>query len=400
MTRSCLLTGAALLLIPAIAAAEARPIQPVGEARYFDILATKPNASDLQFGRQLLPPTGTSGIAASRTIYLNRTGVTLSPGNNDSRTNRSTIASQQTTIPAWNTDAATWNATVACVRDLFSPFGVTVVETDPGAVPHIEAVFGGSPTQLGLPTNVAGVSPFTQDCSVIENSIVFTFTNVIPNDARLACEIQAQEIAHSFGLDHELLASDPMTYLEYNANRSFKNQAASCGEDVTRPCGINGSTCRANQNSVALLTERLGAAGNPGDTTSPTLGITSPQDGATVPPGFDIQFTATDNINIAMATLFIDDQAAGSLLMAPFKFTTSATLPEGEHSFRIEVTDGTNVKTQSMTLTIRKGAAPPSGGGDNDLNGDLTGGCSTGGNAGGFGLALGLLGLVLRRRRR
>ena len=40
-------------------------------------------------------------------------------------------------------------------------------------MPHIEAVFGGSPGMLGMDPGVAGVSPFTTDCSVIENSIVF-----------------------------------------------------------------------------------------------------------------------------------------------------------------------------------------------------------------------------------
>jgi len=393
------LAAAALLLVPAIAGAEAKQIMPSGSAKYGDILATDANVNDLRFGRQLLPPTGQpQALALSRVIYLNRTGVTLSPGNNDSRTNRSTIASQQTAIPAWNTDTATWTATVACVRELFSPFGVTVVEADPGNVPHIEAVFGGSPGQLGLPNGVAGVSPFTEDCSVIENSIVFTFTNVIPNDARLACEIQAQEIAHSFGLDHELLASDPMTYLDYNANRSFKNQTAPCGEDVTRPCGINGSVCRANQNSVTLLTERLGTAGQAGDTIAPTLGISSPSNGATVPPGFQIQFSATDNVNVQRATLFVDDVQAASLVEAPFVFTTSTTLPEGEHDFRVEVTDGVNTKTQAITVTVRKGALPP--GGNNDGNGDLSGGCSTGGNASGFAFVIGLLGFLMTRRRK
>lgn len=396
------LAAAAVLLSPTLAGAEAKPIIPSGKAAYGDILATNPNINDLQFARQFLPPTGHTGIAQSRVIYLNRTGVTLSPGNNDSRTNRSTIAGQQVSIPAWNTDANTWSATVACVRELFSPFGVTVVEQDPGNVPHIEAVFGGSPGQLGLPNGVAGVSPFTQDCSIIENSIVFTFTNVIPNDARLACEIQAQEIAHSFGLDHELLASDPMTYLDYNQNRSFKNQTASCGEDVQRPCGINGSVCRNNQNSVALLTERLGPAGAPGDTTAPTVGITSPQNNATVPPGFQIQFTASDNVEIRTATLFVDGDQVASIAEAPFQFTTSSTMPEGQHQLRIDVSDGTNTESQSITVTVRKGAPPPAGGngGDNDFgNGDITGGCSTGGNGAGLLLALGLAGLLASRRR-
>ena len=51
---------------------------------------------------------------------------------------------------------------------------------------------------------------------------MFTFTQAIPNiTARQACEIMSQEVAHSYGLDHELLASDPMTYLSYNGNRAF-----------------------------------------------------------------------------------------------------------------------------------------------------------------------------------
>ncbi len=412
MRLSHFVTGA-LLLAPALAAAETRTIKASGTAAMFDIVATEHD--DLQFARQVLPPSNTTpttsaALAQSRVIYLNKNGVTLTPGNNDSRTNRSTIATQATTIPAWNVSATTWNATVACMRDLFSPFDVSVVETDPGTVPHIEAVFGGSPGQLGMPANVAGVSPFTTDCSIIENSIVFTFVNVIPQDARLACEIMAQEVAHSYGLDHELLASDPMTYLNYNGNRSFKNQAVSCGEDVTRPCGINGSTCRANQNSVALMTERLGAAGAAGDTIAPDVGITSPSNNATVPPGFTIDFTATDNTAVTMATLFVDDAAAGSVVAAPFSFVTSATLPEGLHTFRIEATDGRNVTSQEVTVTVKKGAAPPSGGGGGSGSGDgtgggdsgdITGGCSTSGGSAGsfFGLALiGLVGLLRRRK--
>jgi uncharacterized protein (TIGR03382 family) len=416
MRLSCFITGA-LLLGPSLAAAEApaRAIKPSGTAATYDFVATQPNQDDLQFARQVLPPTNptptdgtnTVALAQSRVIYLNKNGVTLSPGTNDSRTNRSTIASQQTTIQPWNVSATTWNATVACMRELFSPFGVTVVETDPGSVPHIEAVFGGSPGQLGLPNGVAGVSPFTTDCSIIENSIVFTFTDVIPADARLACEIQAQEVAHSYGLDHELLASDPMTYLNFNGNRAFQNTTASCGEDQVRPCGINGSTCRPNQNSVTLLTERLGPAGAPGDTIAPNVGILSPSNGATVPPGFDLTFTATDNINVAMATLYVDDSAAGSVLEAPYVFTTSATLPEGQHTFRVEVTDGVNTKSEQITVTVRNGAPPPGPDGGDDNNntggggsGDVVGGCSTG-SGGSLLLAFALVGLVgaLRRRR-
>jgi len=295
------------------------------------------------------------------------------------------------------------------MKDLFSQFDVTVTDVDPGQTPHIEAVFGGSPTQLGMPNNVAGVSPFTQDCGIIENSIVFTFTNVIPADARLACEIMAQEVAHSYGLDHELLASDPMTYLDYTGNRSFKDQVASCGEDTTRPCGINGSTCRANQNSVALLKERLGPKINTGDTTAPTGSITSPSPNTTVPPGFNVYVTAADNTGVAGAKLMIDGTLADSKTGAgPFTFTTDSTLSEGIHKLKVEVSDAANnvVQTQEVTVTVKKGATPPpppSGsdpqGNGGDDSSEITGGCSTGGSGGGLVLGLALVGLARRRRR-
>src|SRR3569623_2648996 len=239
------------------------------------------------YARQVLPATNNAAaaIAQSRVIYLIHTGALLRPGNNDSTTNTSSIPQQQVSIPAWNTDAQTWTDTVSCFKDLWSRFDVQVVDQDPGNVPHIEAIFGGTPDIVGLPSNVGGVSPFTTDCSIIENSIVFTFTSAIPNiTSREACEIMAQEVAHSYGLDHELLASDPMTYLQYNGNRTFKDQTVSCGEYQSRPCGIGRTTCRANQNSVQLLYARVGKA----DRVPPTLLITAPADAAVVPPGFAV----------------------------------------------------------------------------------------------------------------
>lgn len=413
--RSSFLVGT-LLLVPALATAESnavRPLKTPGTASYGDIVSGPATIDDLQFGRQVLPPVGptSSPLAISKVIYLNKNGVTLQPGNNDSRTNRTTLATQTTTIQPWNVSATTWTATVNCMKELFAPFDVTITETDPGQTPHMEAVFGGSPTQLGMPNNVAGVSPFTTDCAVIENSIVYTFTNVIPADARLACEIMAQEVAHSYGLDHELLASDPMTYLDYQGNRSFKNQVASCGEDTQRPCGINGSTCRANQNSVALLTERLGAKS--GDTQPPTGAISSPSSGATVPPGFNIYVNAADNTMVASAKLYVDgvvsDTKTGG---GPFTFTTASTLSQTTHKLKVEIADtaGNVVQTQEVTVTVKAGATPPPappgmGGTDpqNPQNGgddsaEITGGCAAGGSGGSLLLGLALVGLVRRRK--
>jgi hypothetical protein len=218
------------------------------------------------FARQAVSPKPgglRSQLAQSRTIYLSREGGVVFPGDNDARRDTSSIVQEPTLITAWDVDDETWDATVDCVKDLYARFDVTVTDVDPGNVPHIEAVFGGHPSDVGLPENVAGVSPFTTDCSTIENSIVFTFTDVLPDDAQLMCEVMGQEIAHSFGLDHEMLASDPMTYLDYAGDRTFKDVMAPCGEFGNRMCGIEGSVCRERQNSVQLLGQRLGLRGNP-----------------------------------------------------------------------------------------------------------------------------------------
>jgi MYXO-CTERM domain-containing protein len=397
------LLGAAIAVaIPAIAMAEApqRAVAPSGEASLFDVVAGPINADGYQLGRQVLPAAETAlapeggtapALIASRTVYLNKNGITLSPGANDSRTNHSTVVTQQTTIPAWNVSASTWAATVSCMREVFAPFDVTIVETDPGTVPHIEAVFGGTPAQLGMASTLAGVSPFMSDCAVIENSIVFTFTGVLPPDPILACEIQAQEVAHSFGLDHVLLASDLMTYQPYDRRRWFQNQDASCGEDTARPCGLNGSVCRQKQNAVAMLIQRLGLRGQAGDTVPPTVQITSPRSGAVVPPAFDVSFTATDNARVAMASLYIDGVPSGTAVLAPFEIPTQG-LSEGPHKLRIVATDGIQEKATEITVTVSRDAATDEG----------VAGCAAGGGSGGggAGAALGIALAALARRRR
>ncbi len=238
-------------------------IKPEGTASPLEFVATGPTPRGFAFARQVLPAQATaSARAQSRVIYLNHDGVILTPGDNDATQQVSSIVAEPTAIDGWDIDDQTWADTVACVANLYAPFDVTITDQDPGDVPHIEAIVGGDPSDVGLPDNVAGVSPFTSDCSIIENSIVFTFTDVLPDDAQTVCEVMAQEIAHSFGLDHEMLPSDPMTYLDYDGDRTFKDTMASCGEYSDRTCGINGIMCRQRQNSVALLKQRLGARGS------------------------------------------------------------------------------------------------------------------------------------------
>jgi len=398
---------AALIVVPSLALAEKPDAPRVPE--YFELIASPPTDTHITFVRQLLPPTDPNVIAAvaqSRIIYMNKGGVTLAPGNNDSRTNRSTLVSSTRAVPAWNASATTWSGVMTCFKDMFSRWDVQIVDVDPGNVPHIEAVFTGSPSSIGMGSGVGGVSPFTQDCGIIENSIVFTFTNAFGNDAQTLCEVMAQEVAHSYGLDHEMLASDPMTYLNYTGKRTFKDMTVSCGEYSNRQCGIGGSVCRPNQNSVQLLNTRLGMS----DAIAPTMMITSPADGATVQPGFNVEATASDNVAVTQATFFVDDQMITMTPGAgPYVFPTDAMLAEGPHSVGVEVTDGRNVQRQTIHITVAKPGTGSGSGSDTDGDGDVdqddmnpdgtSGGCSS---SRGVGLAIGLFFLahmMMRRRR-
>lgn len=222
--------------------------------------------------QQVIPDeTSETANEASRTIYLNRAGITVMPGMSDARTNRSSLVTAKATIPEWNRSETLWTETVSCLRDLYAPFDVTITENDPGDVPHMEAVFGGSGPLLHLP-RAGGVSPMSTRCNVIEHSIVFIFTEDLADSSKVICEVAAQEIAHSYGLDHELLASDPMTYLSYSGNRAFQDTLADCGEVSARACGVPGyASCRAKQNSYELLLERLGPAQEQPGPDEPTL---------------------------------------------------------------------------------------------------------------------------------
>lgn len=308
----------------------------------------------LASARQLVPEleaplVGPLALARSRTIYLNKNGVTLQPAAvNDARSNRSTIAEKITTIPPWAIDEAAWGATVACVRELFAPFAVTIVTEDPGSAPHLEAVFGGTPTLLGLPSNIAGISPFTSSCSVIESSMVFVFTQSFTASPRTYCEVMAQELAHSYGLDHELLAADPMTYLSFDGKRAFQETLASCGEYSARPCGIGTVSCRAKQSSLLLLRERLGIS----DAVPPSGAILAPAPGAIVEPSFRIELAASDDVAISEIQLSLDGQSVGTLDAPPYELELCDVAP-GEHTLTaVFIDQGRNTLTASTAITV------------------------------------------------
>ena len=370
-----------------------------------------------------------------RIIFVNGQGGHYTAGQNeDSRTNVSSIANSAVDMPAYSKGAAAWSQFVSCIQDEFSRFNVQVTDRDPGNVPHLEAVISGTPDMIGLGSGVGGIANMNDDCSLFENGITWIFEQQF-RDAQTDCEVAAQEISHNIGLDHEFLCQDPMTYLDSCGHKTFQDQDVSCGEYSARQCMCadprNGSA--AHQNSVQFLLMRLGPAGSGtggsggaggsggtggtggsggsggsggGDMIPPTVAITEPADGTTVPLTFDIKVDASDNSgSVSQIEFLADGMSLGSITAPPWVFTVPKNrLSEGAHVLSAKATDPASnaAVSQVVHVTVKadSGGAGGSGGGNPGAGmGDISGGCSMA-PAGGQGWLLLLLGLAMLRRRR
>jgi hypothetical protein len=337
-------------------------------------------------------------VAGKQIIFMNRAGGTYAPGNNDARTNRSSLAKRTVTIAPWSVNDAGWAQVMSCVRQIYAPFNVTITDVDPGNTPHVESVVAGRPSDLSLDDGVGGVSPFTLDCGVIPNAVVYTFAEIYGNDLETVCEVVAQETAHSFGLDHEILASDPMTYLDFEGLKQFRDADVKCGEFQQRACGLpGGAVCRESQNSYKLLAERIGLAAG-----TAAVAITSPRDGTVVPPSFVLEATA-NAASMSRIELWVDGALKATKTAAPYSFATE--LGVGAHSLELRGYAGAAVTTSKINVTVQLGAPSPGAGGGSGPTADTTtddtvvGGCDAASGAPGILVALAIYGLARRRKR-
>ena len=112
---------------------------------------------------------------------------------------------------------------------------------------------GGTPTQAGFPNGVGGVSPWVCG-SGIERSISFVFASAIGPDVAELCDTIAHEVGHQFGLDHEFLSTDPMSYFPSSQARPYQDTLSECGTNRPIPC-----ECSTLQNSHQHLSRLAGA---------------------------------------------------------------------------------------------------------------------------------------------
>jgi len=315
----------------------------------------------LRWSTNSAPP---AAAPSSRIIFVHKCplqGCTIRPGTNDSRTDTSDIPTQQVVISQFKQSPAVWDAMMECVKNTYAPFDITVTDVDPGPnVPHYENIVGGSSGSELHPdfASAGGVSPFS--CNEIPNSVSFTFDVYGPNPDQL-CWTVAQETAHSFGLEHEYNAADPLTYLSGGPSKKrFQATDSPCGTFSPVQCRCSG---KATQNSYKHIVEMFG----PGAATPPTVAIRSPGAGGKVQPGFIVRAAAADDVKVEEVQLFIDgvdtmvrDTEPPYLLAAPDGIT------DGPHTIEARAIDVAGVPASAM-VDVTMG--PPCGG-DSDCSGD------------------------------
>lgn len=339
-----------------------------------------------------------SGSGEEAIIYLNRDGGLYLPGSNDSRLNTSSLIDGPSIVFPYTASSSQWNDVVSCVEDQFEGFRVRITDDDPGIVPHYEAVVAGRPADIGQDDTIGGLSPFRLDCGAIDNSVVFVFAELFGDQTDRLCEVIAQEVAHSFGLDHQMNCDDPMSYLGDCGAKRFRNEEAQCGEFEARECACGQET----QNSRKTLARYLG------DRIDPIVDVPSPADGMVVNPVFYVDVRAEDNIAIERVELYADGQKVASQAVRPFLFEFHGELGDGHHDLEIRVFDSENTVSTALSVDVDPEAEmqppPPVQALNNRASpaSDVQGGCATAGRAprGSAGvLLLGLFALVGTRRR-
>lgn len=186
-----------------------------------------------------------AGAIVPRRLFLNRCagGCSVTPGIDDSRTNRSSLVNGPRTLPAFAGGDAAFATLAGCVRAAFGSHNVDVLTDAPGNLPHWELMVGGTPGALGLSSGVLGIAPWAGG-SLINNAIAFVFSASHGDDAFGLCWTAAHEAGHLMGLDHQILADDYMSYLD-STRKLFVDADAPCGTFAPRTCDFGGDVQNA-----------------------------------------------------------------------------------------------------------------------------------------------------------
>jgi hypothetical protein len=169
-----------------------------------------------------------SGCAMHRTLYLAAAGGHYAPGNDDSRTNTSTILSSAADLPAYpNTD---FDAVKACIVAGLAGFPVDVTDVDPGTAEHVELVFT---TQVPGVTSAPGIA--SAGCTARPNGVAFIAGTNIHNTPAV-CGVALGLFGVTEGLDYTSDAHDFMNFNVCTSGCSFADAQETCDSGSPGMC--------------------------------------------------------------------------------------------------------------------------------------------------------------------
>jgi MYXO-CTERM domain-containing protein len=352
------------------------------------VLALLAGTADAEPPRRVVvetPPQSLAEQAAPATVlFLNRcTGGCLvtQNGTNDARNQKTSILPNpgEYLISEFHNDAGLggsaaddeWNQIVTCVKDVYSPYNITVTDVQPAdGIIYNEAIVAGSPGETQEASDILGIAPLANNCSAEANVISFSFANqhTTPDRVHNICWTASQESAHAYGLDHEYqftdgtsACNDPMTYrTDCGGEKFFRNKRAQCGESKVRNC-----KCSNTQNSHTMLLDLFG----PGTPTTPppqdTLIVPAPGQ-TTIANGTAIHATAFSERGIAHVELYLngsrwlDDPGVpfgqNGQPMSDYPFPLPANLPDGVIDIVVKAYDDLGLVTATPLVTVTKGA--------------------------------------------
>lgn len=312
-------------------------------------------------------------------LYLNKNGVTvqLGRGGTDATINNvnyryfANSEGGSMTIPALDTSKYNWATLKSCVAARFSDFAIEVVESEPPANErYIEVVVGGESTDVRYQSgSILGIAPAdglaSSSCDMTVHGFAFALSEEhdfmidqigLATTNRELCNTVAHEAGHALGLNHEQLHADLMSYDFAPNMKEFIDQNTTCGEydtDMNQP--VQNYCCEGpTMNSWRRLEYVVGL--RPSESTPPQVSITAPGNGETVPRGFLVRATATDNDSVSYVTLFIDgNQVAQDPTPDGTTYVMSAptSLGAGPHTVTAEATDRSgNVARDEIQITV------------------------------------------------
>ncbi len=133
------------------------------------------------------------------------------------------------------------------------------------------------------------------------------------------------------------------------------------GEATSAPYSITWNSVPVGYHTVtAIATDNVDNIGKAsvtfsvGDVTPPTVAITAPTDGATLPNGTDVQLTAdaSDNDSLANVEFYVRGQKVGEAATGPFTMDLGM-VPEGAYTLQVVATDAVGLSsTNIVRITV------------------------------------------------